>query len=58
MTEERVELYEEGVGQLLNKALEQIEEAMKSQLWSYTREHELGRLDVAKYAIKAVLEDL
>lgn len=49
---------EERLEKLLNEALKNIEEVMESQLWSYTREHELGRLDVAKYAIKAVLEDL
>ena len=43
---------------LLTTILVEISEVLKSQLWSYTREHELGRLDVAKYAIKSVLEDL
>ena len=43
---------------MLAEALRDIESVMESELWSYTREHELGRLDVAKYAIKAVLDDI
>lgn len=49
---------EDRVRVLLTTILLEIGEVMESPLWSYTREHEVGRLDVARSAIEAVLEDL
>jgi len=48
----------EEVTKLLDEALEKLDEASKSKLWSYTREYELGKLDTAKDILKGLLDEL
>jgi len=43
---------------LVLKTLIDLDKVIQLNLWSWSREHELGRLDVARYAIKSVLDDL
>lgn len=52
------ELEEKRVRELLKAALALLEEAVNSKIWSYTREYELGKLDVAKSILAEELKGL
>lgn len=43
---------------LIKEALTKTKEAMSSHYWSYTREYELGKLDVVKSILSATLDEL
>ena len=46
------------IKQLLEIALAKLNEAMESPIWSYTREFELGKLDVVKSILEAEIRDV
>lgn len=46
------------VKKLLEIALANVQEAMESPIWSYTREFDLGRLDVVKSILEAEIQEL
>ena len=58
MTLKKRELEEKRVSELLESALASVKEAMDSSIWSYSREYELGRLDVARSILEAEVETL
>lgn len=43
---------------LLEQALANIQEAKQSDLWSYTREFELGELSVAETIVEKLVKEL
>ena len=55
---EEVKVEEGRLQTLIGEALAKVKEAASSNYWSYTREYQLGKLDIAKLTLQGILDDL
>lgn len=49
---------EKRIMDLLNVSLSNIKESMESPIWSYTREFDLGKLDIVRDILEKVIQQI